>query len=172
MRHILSILCALLLAGCSTPQPTTPPLPQSMAVSAQVVGAVVPSTTAVTVPQDLSVTTTTGSSVALFVRSSNEWFQCASSLAGPWQNLSQLTAPVTFTWDAEVGADSYNLYQGVARGMYTSKFNAITNFITIPVVENQTNYFAVTMLESNMESGYSLELPYVPPIVAPKFNRP
>jgi len=45
-------------------------------------------------------------------------------------------------------------------------------FITIPVVENQTNYFAVTMLESNMESGYSLELPYAPPIVAPKFNRP
>ena len=139
MTRTLSILCGLLLlAGCSTQQPGTPPMPQAGARAM-----VVPATNMVTVPQNLSVITVAGQNVPVFIRSSNEWFQASGDLKN-WANVSRLTANVTFGWAGEIGAASYNLYQGSASGNYAGEFSTTTNHITVPVVENVTNFFVVT----------------------------
>jgi hypothetical protein len=160
-------LVAALLAGCSTQQPLTVPLPQAGAQAM-----VVPATNMVTVPQNLSVTTVAGQNVPVFIRSSNEWFQASGDLKN-WANVSRLTANVTFGWTAEIGAESYNLYQGQSSGSYADPINTLTNHVTVPVVANVTNFFVVTAVGADgIESVYSAELAYAPPIVAPRFIIP
>jgi hypothetical protein len=187
MKLNLTILFCVLIAGCSAPQvnpvASTPPMPQvavrAAAASPQAMAmqAVVISTTNVTDPQNLSVTTTGNQPVSLFVRSSNEWFQVSPDLVA-WQNLSRLKSDITVAWSAstDTNVTGYNVYYGTGSGEYTSEVYAGTNTsLTIPgLFEGTTYYFAATCLAAveGVESPFSSEVAYAPPIVAPRFIIP
>ena len=188
MNRILTIL-VLSLAGRSA-MAQLPPMPAMAAVNAIVESpraasikvavtksqATGSSATNVTAPQNLSVTTSAGANVALFVRSSNEWYQVSGDLLN-WLNLSQLRASVTLAWNASTDTNvaGYNVYYGSASGTYTNEICAGTNItLTIPgLIQNTTYYFAATCYTaSGLESPFSSEVVYTMPISATRFNVP
>jgi hypothetical protein len=131
------------------------------------------SATNVTAPQNLSVTTSAGANVALFVRSSNNWFQVSPDLAN-WLNLSQLKAGVILAWNQSTDTNiaGYNIYYGGASGTYTNEICAgnSTNTTVMGLVQGTTYYFVATCYSaSGLESPFSTEVSYTVPIVAPTF---
>lgn len=80
---------------------------------------------------------------------------------------------VTLAWDREAATNniaSYHVYWGVASRVYTNSISAGTN-ITATVtnlVRGVNYYFAATATATNgLESDYSLEVSYRPPLPPP-----
>lgn len=89
--------------------------------------------------------------------------QCASA------QTKRSTTSVRVGWNPPPAALSnitYRVYYGVASGVYTNHNDAgsaLTNTIT-GLVRGVTYYLAATDLENGVESGYSNEITYTPPL--------
>jgi hypothetical protein len=133
-------------------------------------------TTNVSAPQNLSVTTTAGVNVALFVRTSNEWNQVSGDLLN-WLNLSKLKANVTLAWNASTDSSvtGYNVYYGGKSGTYTNEICAgsATNLTIAGMIQNTTYYFVATCYTgAGLESQFSTEVVYTIPISTTRFKVP
>ena len=80
---------------------------------------------------------------------------------------------VTISWNAVVGADSYNLYYSTTAGVTTadSKFAGVTSsYLHSPLINGTTYYYMVTAVAGGVESAASSEVsatPNEPPPSAP-----
>jgi hypothetical protein len=166
----LSILCALLLAGCSTQQPVTAPMPQ---ITAQMVAA----------PASLQLRIgRAGTNVVFSVNQQTNFTVYAAprlDLPRPWTLLATQTGglchvpaaalasftnpPVWFqklAWNAnpDPAVTGYNVYWGGVSGQYTNHQDAGpgTN-ATISGLSPGTYYYAATSYATN--GIYVLDLP-------------
>ena len=71
---------------------------------------------------------------------------------------------VTLTWNASIGATSYNVYESTTSGGPYTKINSTTNtnYTVTGLTNGATYYFVVTAVNSTGESGYSNEVSATP----------
>jgi hypothetical protein len=80
-------------------------------------------------------------------------------------------ASVTLTWSPSIDSTvvGYNIYYGVASGVYTHSNNVgnVTNFTITGLADDTTYYFAATSYDSNgVESNFSNEIAVTTPPIA------
>jgi hypothetical protein len=78
-------------------------------------------------------------------------------------------ASVTLAWDASQGATGYKLFYGTAARNYSTNVDVhnVLQFQLNNLTEGTKYYFAATAYNASMESDYSDEISYTPPVMTP-----